>query len=242
MSFSRQDVIAHLESCGHQPYRRFIDLSHPYLFCATARLHLFADAERWAMVCETVVWGQRSMRVELVTASFGNCLRDLRRVAEGRFESNSHDVELITQAEQLRLLSNDQRVRLPVGRVQIRDGQVPGPPDRESVRGFSADASAGLQIQELMRWLAAHHPQYFHARESELRAHLPPDLPALLTLDEWHHRQYSVYRDRPVGDLPSSYETYPMLAVVLETRDPTRYRPTLPPNSHWSNWPEQGSL
>ncbi|MCB2407767.1 DUF7003 family protein [Hymenobacter lucidus] len=41
---------------------------------------------------------------------------------------------------------------------------------------------------------------------------------------------------------PSSYETWPQLARVLTTGDVQHYRPTLPPNTHWSNWPESGAL
>jgi len=29
---------------------------------------------------------------------------------------------------------------------------------------------------------------------------------------------------------------------VLATADASRYRPTLTPNTHWSNWPDSGSL
>ncbi|GAB3848261.1 hypothetical protein GCM10028822_10860 [Hymenobacter terrigena] len=41
---------------------------------------------------------------------------------------------------------------------------------------------------------------------------------------------------------PSSYETWQQIAKVLATGDPRYYRPTLEPNTHWSNWPESGSL
>lgn len=41
---------------------------------------------------------------------------------------------------------------------------------------------------------------------------------------------------------PSSYETWQQIAKVLATGDTRYYRPTLEPNTHWSNWPESGSL
>jgi hypothetical protein len=41
---------------------------------------------------------------------------------------------------------------------------------------------------------------------------------------------------------PSSYETWQQLAHVLATGDINHYRPTLAPNTHWSNWPDSGSL
>ena len=41
---------------------------------------------------------------------------------------------------------------------------------------------------------------------------------------------------------PSSYETWQQLAQVLATGDARYYQPTLLPNTHWSNWPESGTL
>jgi hypothetical protein len=45
-----------------------------------------------------------------------------------------------------------------------------------------------------------------------------------------------------MGDAPSTYQTFPRLAEVLATRDPSRFCSTLPSNNHWSNWPEAGQL
>ncbi|OGX87765.1 hypothetical protein BEN47_01010 [Hymenobacter lapidarius] len=41
---------------------------------------------------------------------------------------------------------------------------------------------------------------------------------------------------------PSSYETWQQIAKVLITGDISHYYPTQTPNTHWSNWPESGSL
>ncbi len=68
----------------------------------------------------------------------------------------------------------------------------------------------------------------------------------IMTLDEWHHRHYSHYVNGPdnklMGNAPCSYETFPLIAEVLATGDSSRFRPTLPPNTYWSNWPDAGSL
>lgn len=44
------------------------------------------------------------------------------------------------------------------------------------------------------------------------------------------------------NDRPGSYETWQQIAKVIVTADPSFYTPTLKPNSHWSNWPEGGSM
>ena len=41
---------------------------------------------------------------------------------------------------------------------------------------------------------------------------------------------------------PSCYETWRLIAKVMVTGDPRQYRPTLQPNTHWSNWPDSGSM
>ena len=56
------------------------------------------------------------------------------------------------------------------------------------------------------------------------------------------------YRQQQFADIewtnsrPSSYETWQQIAKVLATGNPHHYQPTLPPNTHWSNWPESGEL
>jgi hypothetical protein len=53
--------------------------------------------------------------------------------------------------------------------------------------------------------------------------------------DEYASREWAENR-------PSSYQTWQQIAQVLATGDTSYYRPTLPANTHWVNWPEAGSL
>lgn len=41
---------------------------------------------------------------------------------------------------------------------------------------------------------------------------------------------------------PSAYETWQLIAKVIATNDPNHYKPTLQPNTHWSHWPNSGSM
>jgi hypothetical protein len=88
----------------------------------------------------------------------------------------------------------------------------------------------------LFRLLAPARRRLLPADETELRAGIPSDLPELLRLDEWN--QPEEFQDVR----PSEHETFQMIAEVLESGDPTRYRPTLPANTHWSHWPDAGTL
>lgn len=99
-----------------------------------------------------------------------------------------------------------------------------------------------LGVVPYARLLFAMHREKFFASEKEIRTCIPDRLPCILSLDQWHHRDFTIYRNRVVGDLPSTYETYPMLAEVLVFRNTSLYKPTLPPNTGWEHWPQSGSL
>jgi hypothetical protein len=97
---------------------------------------------------------------------------------------------------------------------------------------------AGLEGEELsavFRRLVPEHRSLLLATEEELRCRIPTDLPEVVMLEQWH-------QPRLHDQKPSESEVFQQLATVFATADPARYRPTLPPNTHWSNWPESGAL
>ncbi len=49
-------------------------------------------------------------------------------------------------------------------------------------------------------------------------------------------------RETWTNNRPSSYETWQLIAKVIMANDPKQYKPTLEPNTHWTNWPDSGSL
>lgn len=53
--------------------------------------------------------------------------------------------------------------------------------------------------------------------------------------DDWNREIWENNR-------PSSYETWQQIANVIVTNDPKQYKPTLKPNTHWTNWPDSGSM
>ena len=93
-----------------------------------------------------------------------------------------------------------------------------------------------LPIPDLFRRLLPRHRDLYHATEAELREVVPEDLPQILRLLEWEHS------DAVHDVLPSHTECFPMIAKVLATGDVSHYKPTKPPNTHWSNWPAGGTL
>ncbi|HEX5597356.1 MAG TPA: hypothetical protein VFX61_15265 [Micromonosporaceae bacterium] len=103
-------------------------------------------------------------------------------------------------------------------------------------RSVPVVASPGEPMVDVLRRILLTHRDLLLATEDELRGRIPFDIPEVLRLEEWH---------QPVFDddvLPSETETYKLLAEVLAAGDPGRYRPTLPPTTHWSHWPDSGTL
>jgi hypothetical protein len=66
------------------------------------------------------------------------------------------------------------------------------------------------------------------ASQSEAKQFIAPGFQHLLTIDEWDH---------PTWDVPPSQTvTFPRIANVLVTSDPSLWLPVEVPNTHWSNW------
>jgi hypothetical protein len=53
--------------------------------------------------------------------------------------------------------------------------------------------------------------------------------------DEWNKEVWENNR-------PSSYETWQQIAKVIVRNDASQYKPTLKANTHWTNWPDSGSM
>jgi hypothetical protein len=88
----------------------------------------------------------------------------------------------------------------------------------------------------LLRGLLSEHRESLLASDEERRSGLSPGLPQFLQLNEWQHP------DILNRELPSETESFVLLAESMAAGDTALYRPTIPPNTHWANWPEGGSL
>lgn len=53
--------------------------------------------------------------------------------------------------------------------------------------------------------------------------------------DDWNREVWENKR-------PSSYETWQLIATVISTNDINQFKPTLEPNTHWTNWTDSGSM
>ncbi|MFE4977461.1 DUF7003 family protein [Kitasatospora sp. NPDC056651] len=193
----------------------FPDLDNGYYYPVDARIHLLGDSIRWAVVVELLGYSPRGGNLIDVMHCFGNCLT--------RGEPGFGDF----------LARVDNMEEIDPDGAEVYAGGVPA-----VVRGIAltVDADANTPLQDVFRLLAPTNRRLLLADETELRAGIPSDLPELMRLDEWNQPEdfWNV--------MPSGHETFQMIAEVLDTGDPTRYRPTLQANTHWSLWPDAGTL
>jgi hypothetical protein len=196
---------------------QFPDLGHGYYYAVDARIRAFGDAARWALVVEAVGYNPRAANLVDVVHTFGNCLTS---GAPGYENEDFHG--RIDNMDELESRDDPERY---LGAVPL------------VVRGhlIRIDALEGEELSSTFRRLVPAHRDLLFGDHAEVRRRLPADLPQLLQLEEWN--QPDLFETPP-----SQSETYQLIAMVLESLDPTRYRPTLAPNTHWSNWPDSGSL
>jgi len=98
--------------------------------------------------------------------------------------------------------------------------------------------SVGRQIlgYELLRLIVPRHRRLFFATEAEIVERIGEPMPLLLRLNEWRHP------DGIVEEMLGQSESFQMIADVIANDDPLLYQPTVPPNTHWSNWPNAGDI
>ncbi len=224
-----------------------VDLEHPYFYTANSRLTLFADDSRWAIVFEKSGYANRAGAIELETSSYGNCLRNLEPVGvyyHGNSNLNSFG---LVEPEDLGAIAGEFETVSPDATDVVVRGQALALP--EDIREYakwvpeiSAIAEPVVTFQDLARYLTFEHESLCRATDAELRASVPGNLPLLMRIDEWHQKSYACPNQVPTGAKPSSYETFQMIADVLASGETDRYQPNVPPNSHWTNWPEAGAL
>ncbi|MGH7172780.1 MAG: DUF7003 family protein [Gemmataceae bacterium] len=236
--FSATDILKQLDDAARTI--QFPMLDNGYMYLATVRLHAYRDDPRWsddfrwALVIEDLGWFNRAYEVWNILHCYGNCLKrppgtaneDFLRMVEDGPEGPLFDEEF---GEYVHERAQTARIR---GKVVPINTNV----DFFAAKGIELIEPQKVHGFELLRSLLPEHRDLLLATEEELRQRVPPDLPCLLRLDEWAHP------DLCDGELPSDSETFQMIAEVLVSGEPARYAPTKPPNTHWSNWPEGGTL
>jgi len=224
-------------------------LDNGYVYLAATRLSLYRTAADWAMVIEVFGFSPRSGLPDTHIHTFASTLYN-RNTPEKYAKREAYDRYLANNP------NNDSRFVYPMNEgdwqdtengeivaedatsVVLRGQERPLPSiDEYTRRGIVLEGAPRVRVFELCRYLADAARQEVLATSNERRISVPPELPQILQLEEWHHPNVVDDDDRPSGS-----ESFQQLAKVLATGDVGLYRPSQPPNTHWRNWPEGGTL
>jgi hypothetical protein len=221
-------------------------LDNGYVYLAATRLSLFRSSSDWALTIEVFGYSPRRGLPDTHIYTFGSLLRNrqtpedyVSQEAYGRYLANNPNNEsrFIEPVEGGDWLDGEE-VAAKAERILVRGELLPLPHrDQDRDAGISLESGERIRVFELCRWLAVTHRAEVLATTEELRVNVPDESELILQLNEWNHPDVVDDDSRPSGS-----ETFQLLAGALVTGDPSHYRPTLPPNTHWRNWPEGGTL
>lgn len=223
-------------------------LDNGYVYPVAARLTAFRSDSDWAMVFETFGFSPRAGEPDLAVTTIGSSIA--RTVTAANFvdeqaytahlENNAHwESSYFSPIEDAGWIDAEEgeMVDPSATHLALRGEQVPLPGSsvyREA--GIVLSEPPRVMVFELCRALAHTHRGQLLATPAERRANVPAELDQLLVLDDWSHPDVVDMACRPSGSA-----SFRQLATALVSGDAGAYVP-LPGNTHWSNWPDGGTL
>ena len=243
MRLDADDILSVLDRCCGT--FSFPMLDNGYVYLAATRLSLFRSSSDWAVAIEVFGFSPRTGLPDIHVYTFASHLHD-RNPPEQYRDRAAYEAYLSNNP------NNESRFFYPIEDGPWLSGEAVSPAARSVIlrgRGLAlptVDECArygvvlteppSVQVFELCRYLAATQRELVLATPEERRASVPPELNQILQLEEWHHP------DVVADEKPSTSPTFRQLAAVLASGDVSRYAPAEAPNTHWSNWPDGGSL
>lgn len=245
MAIDPQQILSVLDHCAER--FTFPMLDNGYVYLAATRLSLYRAPEEWAMVIEVFGYSPRAYLPDIAIYTFAStiCNRDIPKSYGPTEVSNLLAFNL----------NNDFRSAFPIEpgdwqddldfvvadlsrEIILRGQRQPIPSiDKYKQRGIALENPPRVRVFELCRYLADVARNSVLATAEERRLSVLPAMMQILQLEEWHHPNVVDPEERP-----SRSQTFQQLAMVLATGNTGLYQPSLPPNTHWRNWPGGGSL
>ena len=240
---STEDILRVLDLCASN--YSFPMLDNGYIYLATTRLSLFRSESDWAVTTEVFGFSPRAGVPDLCIATFASSLIN-RKEPKDYVNIEAWRAYLDRQPNNESIFINpiegedwifEEALMTGASHVLLRGHLISLPPlDAYLKLGIELQDPKSPMVYEFCRWLAATHRDQVLATEAEQRHHLPDSMIKIMQLDDWHHP------DTVTGEVPSETETFRQLAEVLVSGDLSQYKPSEPPNTHWSNWPDGGTL
>lgn len=233
--FTAKEILEQLDSASKQ--FSFPMLDNGYVYPVTTRLSSWRNDSLWRIVIEVIGFNYRGgghSGIENCLYIFGNKLDHKPGLDNANFLSLTADGPEGNAFDQ----QTESYLNPAVGSMLVRGNPISysHDPAYYAARGIKLEEPGKIRIWEMMRGLMPEHRHQFLATEEDLKQRIPSGLPLFIRLDDWNHP------DLANQEKPGKNETFIMLADALETGDKKIFKPTQKPNTHWSNWPEGGTL
>lgn len=239
------EILNSLDSAGSNIYQFFPNFSNENYNYIGSKMTLYKADSLWAIVFEEVIFNINEARVEIILNYFGNCLSNMDIISsQGRKHiSNMKRVYLTEENDVLKLCDNFPFVSttckfIKIGGRQLEINHNYGDYLKSNNIPYKSQKRLNdIDITSVLRFLYEKDPSVFHATETGKTSFFNDNIPKLMELYKWHHKEYFCLTEHEyIGTPPSQYETFQMLAKVIESGDTTKYNPTLEPNTDWRNW------
>jgi len=194
-----------------------------------SRMSVYASKEHWAVVIQVISVNQNDPGVSAIVHELyvwdNKNNKGLKKAEFSQIAGNGNEGEVFSSFD---LNSNIKTIR-------IRNTIVPIPQSLEVYKKKNIELLEDDRIlaYELMRALTPEYREAFFLRDNEILKKLDLGIPKLLQLEEWRHP--IVYEDA-TPEYPADCEVFQLIAKVVDSLDPSLYKPTEKPNTHWSNW------
>jgi hypothetical protein len=222
-------------------------LDHPYVYLAATRLSAHRTPTDWAIVIETFGYSPRDGCPSLTIQTFGSQISN-RWAPDSIVPPGVRATDLAASPHEFfrseypfddsdwQDLNSEDLVAELATYASLRGKPFAIPELRTYAEfGIGLRAPPRVHVSEFCRVAAQLRREDVLATFAERRYNVPSNFDETLILDEWNHVD--------VGrNYPSYSESFTQIARVLVTGDPTHYRPSTAPNTHWKNWPKGGSL
>ena len=221
-------------------------LDNGYVYLAATRMSLFRSDTDWAVVIEVFGFSPRAGLPDTHIHTFASTLHNRDKESDyvsheahrDYLANNPHNDSRFIHPIDEGSWQDEEEMELvnPDGELKLRDRVIRLPTKAEyQQHGIDLEEDRPA-VFELCRFLADRYRSDVLGTESERRISVFPEMEQILLLDEWHHP--NVVEE----ELPSEVESFRQLAEVLASGDASQYSPGESPNTHWSNWPDGGTL
>lgn len=236
-----QEILAVLDDACRR--NCFPVLDNSYVFPAATRLSLYRSTEDWALTIEVFGFNPRAGMPDTCLYTFGSTIERTKTASEyttpeefaAYVAANPHNEMTFVHPIDSLDIGEEEDV-IEGSSLVVRGATLPTPTLAEiETAGITPSQPPRVMVFELCRWVAIDDRDLVLTTNEERRRNIPAALQQIFWLEEWNHP------DLAGGKIASNSQAFRQLAAMLESGNLAPYRPTVPPNTHWSFWPKGGA-